>query len=69
MSWILAQSNERPIYVLIDRLALSTEIRGRLVDAIETGYREAGEIVLRTVPRDETETAESLALLVGLRML
>ena len=34
----------RPIFVLIDRLALSPEIRTRLVDAIETGYREAGEI-------------------------
>ena len=29
----------RPIYVLVDRLALSAEIRSRLVDAIETGYR------------------------------
>ena len=51
---------DRPIYVLIDRLALSAEIRGRLVDAIETGYREAGEIVLRTVPREEGEAPESL---------
>jgi excinuclease ABC subunit A len=51
---------DRPIYVLIDRLALSAEIRGRLVDAIETGYREAGEIVLRTVPREEAEATESL---------
>jgi len=51
---------DRPIYVLIDRLSLSTEIRGRLVDAIETGYREAGEIVLRTVPRDDAESADAL---------
>jgi len=50
----------RPIYVLIDRLALSAEIRGRLVDAIETGYRESGEIVLRTVPREQGEAVESL---------
>jgi excinuclease ABC subunit A len=50
----------RPIYVLVDRLALSPEIRARLVDAIETGYREAGEIVLRTVPRDETEATRLL---------
>jgi excinuclease ABC subunit A len=49
----------RPIYVLVDRLALSKEIRSRLVDAIETGYRESGEIVLRTVPR-EGEAVESL---------
>ena len=51
---------ERPLYVLADRLALSKEIRSRLVDAIETGYREAGEIVFRTVPREETEEPVSL---------
>jgi excinuclease ABC subunit A len=50
----------RPIYVLADRLALSSEVRSRLVDAIETGYREAGEIVFRTVPRDEDAVAEAL---------
>ncbi len=42
---------QRPIFVLADRLALSPDVRARLVDAIETGYREAGEIVFRTVPR------------------
>ncbi len=46
----------RPIYVLADRLALSAEVRSRLVDAIETGYRESGEVVFRTVPRDEGES-------------
>ncbi|HVG27682.1 MAG TPA: excinuclease ABC subunit UvrA, partial [Acidobacteriaceae bacterium] len=45
----------QPIYVLADRLALSPEIRSRLVDAIETGYRESGEIVFRTVPRSDAE--------------
>jgi excinuclease ABC subunit A len=49
----------KPIYVLVDRLALSAEIRSRLVDAIETGYRESGEILFRTVPRGE-DAAESL---------
>jgi excinuclease ABC subunit A len=49
-----------PIFVLVDRLALSTETRARLVDAIETGYREAGEIVFRTVPREELATPEVL---------
>jgi excinuclease ABC subunit A len=34
----------QPIFVLIDRLALSAEVRSRVVDAIETGYRESGEI-------------------------
>lgn len=42
----------KPIFVLIDRLALSAEIRARLVDAIETGYRESGEIRFLTAPRE-----------------
>ena len=40
----------QPIFVLADRLALSPEVRSRLVDAIETGYREAGEIQFQTMP-------------------
>ncbi len=43
----------RPIFVLIDRLALSPEIRSRLVDAIETGYRESGEVQFHTLPQAE----------------
>jgi excinuclease ABC subunit A len=43
----------RPIYVLIDRLSLSPEIRTRIVDAIETGYRESGEVLFHTVPRED----------------
>ena len=42
----------QPIFVLADRLALSPEIRSRLVDAIETGYREAGEIQFQVMPRE-----------------
>ncbi len=49
----------QPIFVLIDRLALGPDIRSRLVDAIETGYRESGEIRFHTVPRDE-EPAQQL---------
>ncbi len=45
------EATARPIFVLGDRLALSPDVRARLVDAIETGYREAGEIVFRTIPR------------------
>jgi excinuclease ABC subunit A len=43
------------IFVLADRLALSADVRSRLVDAIETGYRESGEIQFLTLPRDESE--------------
>jgi excinuclease ABC subunit A len=39
----------QPIFVLADRLALSPDVRARLVDAIETGYREAGEIQFQTL--------------------
>ena len=42
----------KPIFVLADRLALSPEVRSRVVDAIETGYREVGEIRFLTVPRE-----------------
>ncbi|MGA3212716.1 MAG: excinuclease ABC subunit A, partial [Terriglobales bacterium] len=34
-----------PVYVLVDRIVTSPEVRSRLVDAIETGFREAGEVV------------------------
>ncbi|RSL14773.1 excinuclease ABC subunit A [Edaphobacter aggregans] len=49
-----------PIFVLVDRLALSPEIRSRLVDAIETGYRESGEIQFHTVPREGEAEPQTL---------
>ncbi|HTR46099.1 MAG TPA: excinuclease ABC subunit UvrA [Verrucomicrobiae bacterium] len=40
----------RPVYVLVDRLALSPEVRSRLIDSIEICYREGrGEAVLEFV--------------------
>ncbi len=44
-------TTQRPLFALVDRLALSDDVRARAVDAIETGYRESSEIVFRTVPR------------------
>jgi excinuclease ABC subunit A len=41
-----------PVHVLVDRLAVSSDARARTVDAIETGYRESGEVVFETVPSD-----------------
>ncbi len=55
-----SDAHVRPIYVLADRLAISAESRSRLVDAIETGYREADEIVFRTVPRNVDDSAQVL---------
>jgi excinuclease ABC subunit A len=43
----------QPIFALIDRLAISPESRARIVDAIETGYRESGEVQFHTVPRED----------------
>ena len=42
----------QPIFVLIDRLAISPDARARIVDAIETGYRESGEVQFHTLPRE-----------------
>jgi excinuclease ABC subunit A len=50
----------QPIFVLIDRLAISPDIRTRIVDAIETGYRESGEVQFHTVPREENEAPKHL---------
>ena len=49
-----------PIFVLIDRLAISPEVRSRIVDAIETGYRESGEVQFHTVPREPAEAPQLL---------
>jgi excinuclease ABC subunit A len=50
----------QPIFVLIDRLAISPEIRARIVDAIETGYRESGEVQFHTLPREGEAEARHL---------
>ena len=43
----------QPVFVLVDRIAVSAESRARIVDAAEIGYRESGEIVYEVVPREE----------------
>jgi excinuclease ABC subunit A len=40
-----------PVFVLVDRLVVSAEARARIVDAIETAYREAGEVIFE-IPGD-----------------
>ncbi|MFZ0633653.1 MAG: excinuclease ABC subunit UvrA [Acidobacteriaceae bacterium] len=41
-----------PVFVLVDRIAVSAENRARIVDAAEIGSRESGEILFEIVPRD-----------------
>jgi excinuclease ABC subunit A len=50
----------QPIFVLVDRLSLSHDSRSRIVDAIETGYRESGEIRFQTVPREDEGKPQTL---------
>jgi len=41
----------RPVYVVVDRLAIGPEMRSRLVDSVEICYREGrGEAILEFVP-------------------
>ena len=41
------------VYVVIDRIIIAPDVRARLVDAVEQGYREAGEVVFETAPRED----------------
>jgi excinuclease ABC subunit A len=45
-----------PVFVLVDRLVVSAEARTRVVDAIETAYREAGEVIFEIPRADGPET-------------
>jgi len=40
------------VFVLVDRLVVSAEARSRIIDAIETAYRESGEVIFE-LPRSE----------------
>src|SRR6202165_4336323 len=42
----------KPVFGLVDRLVVSADQRSRIVDAVEIGYREAGEVIFETAPRD-----------------
>jgi excinuclease ABC subunit A len=41
-----------PVYVVIDRIVIAPDVRARLVDAVEQGYREAGEVIFESAPRE-----------------
>jgi excinuclease ABC subunit A len=48
----------RPVFVLVDRLVVSADSRSRVVDAIETAYREAGEVIFE-IPQSEEPSTEA----------
>jgi excinuclease ABC subunit A len=39
----------RPVFILVDRLAVAAEIRQRLIDSVELCYQESGEAILEFV--------------------
>ena len=49
----------KPVYVLVDRLAVNPESRSRLVDSVEICYREGGEAILEFAA-DNDHPAERL---------
>src|SRR5947209_1586125 len=42
----------QPLFVLVDRIAVSADSRSRVVDATEISFRESGEVFFETAPRD-----------------
>jgi excinuclease ABC subunit A len=43
---------DQPVFMLVDRLTVSAESRTRIVDAVETAYRESGEVIFDLPPND-----------------
>ncbi len=41
-----------PVFLLVDRLTVSADSRARIVDAVEISYRESGEVIFETAPRE-----------------
>src|SRR6202047_1103503 len=51
----------RPVYVVVDRLAIGPEMRSRLVDSVEICYREGrGEAILEFVPETAGAPAQRM---------
>jgi len=44
-----------PLFILLDRIVVSAENRPRIVDAVETAYREAGEVIFEEAPHHPTD--------------
>jgi excinuclease ABC subunit A len=42
-----------PVFLLVDRIVVTPEARARIVDAVESSYRESGEVIFESAPREE----------------
>ncbi len=45
----------QPVFVLVDRLVVSPDGRSRVIDAVETAYRESGEVIFELPGPEEPE--------------
>ncbi len=45
----------KPVFLLLDRIVVDSDSRSRIVDAVESAYREAGEVLIETAPREGGE--------------
>src|SRR5207237_6858559 len=45
-----------PVFVLVDRLAVSNGARARIVDAAEISFRESSEVIFETAPNESSQT-------------
>ncbi len=43
---------KEPVFVLADRIVVSADGRSRIVDAVESCYRESGEVIFETAPSE-----------------
>ena len=50
---------EEPVFLLVDRLAVTAEARSRIVDAVELAYRESGEVVF-DIPASDGESTRQM---------
>jgi excinuclease ABC subunit A len=51
----------QPVYALVDRLAVSPDIRQRFIDSVEICYREGGEAIISLLPQTPDGKAEGLS--------
>jgi excinuclease ABC subunit A len=49
---------DQPVFMLVDRLTVSAESRSRIVDAVETAYREAGEVIFDLLPHNDQPASQ-----------
>jgi excinuclease ABC subunit A len=45
---------DQPVFMLVDRLTVSAEARTRIVDAVESAYRESGEVIFEPAETDKS---------------